>query len=442
MSHSLIQKKQQEQQDADYTFYIDASSPAIGERLDKYIASELPFSRNLLQQWLEQGAVLVNQTLKARSYKIKTGDVIEIFKQALPSELAFVAQAIDLDIVFEDEDLLIVHKPIGMVCHPAPGNWQDTLVNALLYYLPENKNLPRAGLVHRLDKMTSGLLVVAKHLACFYYLTDQLQNRWFKRDYLAIVQGVPPKTGVINSAILRHPQQKIKMKIAKNDIELRHAKPALTHYQRLASLDFFSLLNNINNVDNINNIDNIDNIKLSAYLPQKSQFYSLVHCRLATGRTHQIRLHLSDIGHGLLGDAVYHESLFSHDNLQKLKQNQVYNPNWRDTFFEQQRQALHAASLGLILPKFILENTSNDLKNMLISAKTTERHLLQIQKQNQPEYQKPSQKWFAAFNHYQEFQILPKDDLLADLLKKFKIDELNGELNYTNQFNHIFNIDI
>lgn len=268
----------------------------IGKRLDYYLANCLPFSRGIVQRWVEQKEVYVNGQAKHNNYRLKADDEIVVDAQPLPSDLAFSAENIALKCVYEDDDLLIIHKPIGMVCHPAPGNWQHTLVNALLYHYPQTVLLPRAGLVHRLDKMTSGLLVVAKHLSSYTALVAQLQQRLFKREYLAIVRGLLTHSGTVDQPIARHPILKTKMAIVPVG---KGGKLATTHYKSIK-------------VDVQNNC-------------------TLVHCQLETGRTHQIRVHMTSIGYDLLGDILYGKDTTS-------------------VFYQMQRQALHAFKLTLTQP--------------------------------------------------------------------------------------------
>ncbi|MFM2343743.1 MAG: hypothetical protein RLZZ210_351 [Pseudomonadota bacterium] len=281
----------------------------VGIRIDKFLANELPFSRTLLQKWLELGYISVsnnydtsnqNITLTAK-YKIKLDDIICVKAVALPQDLAFTPQNIPLNIVYEDEHILIINKPVGMVVQPAPANWQDTLLNALLYHYPQTANLPRAGIVHRLDKMTSGIMVVAKTLDAQMGLSNAIQEREIKRQYLAIVQGLPLLKGVVNAPIGRHPSHKTKMAI------VEHGKHAITHYTRIANLP-----------------------------ASTNQSHSLLKCDLETGRTHQIRVHMASIGHPLIGDAVYNKN--------------YNNTNVINMFSGTQRQALHATCLSFQHP--------------------------------------------------------------------------------------------
>ena len=175
--------------------YFVVEDEYSGERLDKVLAKLLPsVSRARLQSWIEQGAVVVNGevTEKIRA-KVAAGDEIEVTEQPSPEELAFKPVAMDIDVIYEDDDILVVNKPAGLVVHPAAGHWDDTLLNGLLFRNPELKQLPRAGIVHRLDKETSGLMVVAKTLESQTDLIRQLQARTVKREYWAIVHGQAPE---------------------------------------------------------------------------------------------------------------------------------------------------------------------------------------------------------------------------------------------------------
>ncbi|OMG54660.1 23S rRNA pseudouridine(1911/1915/1917) synthase [Azonexus hydrophilus] len=266
-----------------------------GRRLDQALAEMLPqHSRNRLQTWVRDGCVEVDGVLASEpKRKVMGGEKLLI---ALPEDAAVLseqAEDIPLDIVFEDETLLVINKPAGLVVHPGSGNWTGTLMNALLHHVPGIAEVPRAGIVHRLDKDTSGLLVVAKTLEAQTDLVRQLQARTVKRQYLAIASGVIRRDGGVDTPIGRHPVNRIKMAIVP---ESRGGKQALTWYRRL---ELFT-------------------------------YCTLVECALETGRTHQIRVHMASIGHPLVGDPVYGK------NDQRL-------PPFK-------RQALHATRLGLVHP--------------------------------------------------------------------------------------------
>jgi 23S rRNA pseudouridine1911/1915/1917 synthase len=262
-----------------------------GIRLDQALSKLLPqYSRSRLQTWIKADLVKVNGESANIKAPVWGGETVEVDTRPSPSETAFQAEHIPLDIVYEDDSLLVINKPPGLVVHPGSGNWQGTLLNALLHHAPELKNIPRAGIVHRLDKETSGLLVVAKTLIAQTDLVRQLQARTVKREYLALVQGKITGEGTVDAPIGRHPVQRTKMAVAQK------GKPAVTHYKVLEAFEHCTL----------------------------------VRCRLETGRTHQIRVHMQSIGHPLVGDPVYGS---------KAK-----------TSFGFKRQALHAAKLGLIHP--------------------------------------------------------------------------------------------
>jgi 23S rRNA pseudouridine1911/1915/1917 synthase len=270
-----------------------------GLRLDQVLALLVPqHSRSRLQSWIKAGFVNIDDAAGSPKLKVFGGECVRVHPQASAEELSFRAENIALDIVFEDDALLVINKPPGLVVHPGSGNWEGTMLNALLHHAPPLKNLPRAGIVHRLDKDTSGLLVVAKTLEAQTSLVRQLQGRSVKREYLAIVEGVVAVEGSVDAPIGRDPRERTKMAIVPN------GKPSVTHYRPVES---FAL-------------------------------NTLVSCRLETGRTHQIRVHLRSIGHALVGDPVYRgKPRVQHPDL--AKQIKAFG-----------RQALHATRLGLVHP--------------------------------------------------------------------------------------------
>ena len=272
-------------------------------RLDQALAILCPmYSRAQIQNWIRCGWVKVNQQveLKPRTL-VKSQQVIEIDAD-LPLDDTWQAQPIPLKIVYEDEDLIVIDKPAGLVVHPGAGNPQDTLVNALLHHDPQLAMVPRAGLVHRLDKETSGLLVVARNLSAHHDLVKKLQNREVKREYEAIANGIILKGGTIHTLMGRHPVHRTKMSV------VPQGKPAITHYQPI------------------------------------KQFRAHTHVRiqLETGRTHQIRVHFAYIKHPLAGDPEY--------GSKNLPVGKFSSPllNFLATF---SRQALHAVSLTLAHPR-------------------------------------------------------------------------------------------
>jgi 23S rRNA pseudouridine1911/1915/1917 synthase len=242
-----------------------------GERLDKALAVSLPdYSRNRLKTWVEAGAVMVDGKVTKARYLLRGGESIKVFPQEMPEQYAFSPQDIPLDVVYEDESLIVINKPPGLVVHPAAGNWSGTLLNGLLFQYPELKSLPRAGIVHRLDKDTSGLMVVARTAHAQTALVRQLQDRTVGRRYLAWVWGDTPAQGKVLASVGRDQRDRLKMSATSPQ-----GKPAATAYCRLAKGQFMD------------------------------SPVSLVECRLETGRTHQIRVHLESLGFPLLGDPVY-----------------------------------------------------------------------------------------------------------------------------------------
>ncbi len=273
-----------------------------GKRLDQILSELFPaYSRSRLQNWIRSQQILVDQIIRQPKDKIKAGALITI-AATLPEETKWEAQPLPLDIIYEDEALLIINKPPGLVVHPAAGNPDKTLLNALLHHCPQLKQLPRAGIIHRLDKDTSGLLVVPKTLNAHTQLVKQLQARTIQRDYYAVVQGVLISGGTINAPIARH--SKLRKKMAVNELS---GKQAISHYR----------------------------------VVERFPYHTLVKVQLETGRTHQIRVHMAHIHHPIVGDKTYRGRL----QLPKKASEALIN-----CLHHFPRQALHAEHLKLIHP--------------------------------------------------------------------------------------------
>lgn len=274
-----------------------------GERLDKVLAKVFPeFSRSRLQSWTEAGRVRLNGAPAKVRQAVPLGARIELTPDLLPEQLAFAPEPVPLEIVYEDETLVVVNKPAGLVVHPAAGNWSGTLLNGLLHRYPEAAGLPRAGIVHRLDKETSGLMVVARTLAAQTDLVRQLQARTVKRRYVALVWGAMPAEGIIDAPIGRDPRERTRMAVVAGAA----GKSARTRF------------------------------RLVDQTVWQQQSVSAIHCDLETGRTHQIRVHCAHVGHPLLGDPVY-------GNARGRRSNAPLPGGFA-------RQALHAWQLGLVHP--------------------------------------------------------------------------------------------
>ena len=251
--------------------YICITAEESGERIDALLARALPsLSRSQVQKLLEQGMVTLNGRELKKNFRCSAGEGYEVLLPE-PAELPLIPQNIPLDVVYEDEDLIVVNKARGLVVHPAPGHPDGTLVNALLYHCGDSLSgiggQRRPGIVHRIDKDTSGLLIVAKNDFAHQALSAQLADHSLCREYEALVRGnFKQDSGTIDKPIGRHPIDRKRMAVTE-----KNSKPAVTHWQLLASY----------------------------------RGYSHILCRLETGRTHQIRVHMASIGHPLLGDFTY-----------------------------------------------------------------------------------------------------------------------------------------
>ncbi|MBK8186923.1 MAG: 23S rRNA pseudouridine(1911/1915/1917) synthase RluD [Cellvibrio sp.] len=273
-----------------------------GMRFDQ-VASELfpDFSRSRLQSWIKDGQLTVDGRIAKPKDKLIGGETLSLDAE-LEAQGEWEAEDIDLDIVYEDEDLLVINKQAGLVVHPAAGNYTGTLVNALLHHVPDLVNLPRAGIVHRLDKETTGLMVVAKTLEAHTDLVAQLADRTVSREYQAIAVGAMTGGGTVNAPMGRHPIQRKLMAVLSAG-----GKRAITHYRVI----------------------------------KRYPHHTHIKVNLETGRTHQIRVHMAHIGFPLVGDQTYGN---------RFKIPKGANPHLIDALKNFPRQALHAARLGLEHP--------------------------------------------------------------------------------------------
>ena len=295
-----------------YRFKADKGQNPL--RVDKYLMNLIEkATRNKIQKAATAGNIQVNGQPVKSNYKVKGGDVVTVLFEHPPYEFLLVPENIPLDIVYEDDAIIVVNKPAGMVVHPGHGNYSGTLINALTYHfenLPNNSS-NRPGLVHRIDKDTSGLLVIAKTEEAMTHLAKQFFDKATEREYVALVWGnVEADEGTIEGNIGRHPKNRLQNTVYEDDEEER-GKPAVTHYKVLERLSYVTLIS----------------------------------CRLETGRTHQIRVHMKHIGHTLFNDERYGgEKILKGTTFSKYKQ------FVENCFKVLPRQALHARTLGFVHP--------------------------------------------------------------------------------------------
>ena len=268
----------------------------VGERIDKFLSDMLSsYSRSHIQRLISENLVLVNNKNIKSNYKLSKGDSLTIYIP-FPTEYEILPEEISLDIVYEDDDVILINKPKGMVVHPAAGHYSGTLVNALMHHCKDNlsgiNGVLRPGIVHRIDMDTTGIIVACKNDAAHISLSEQLKEHSITRYYYAICHNsFKEKSGTVNAPLGRHPQDRKKMAI-----NYKNGKEAITHYEVLENFSKFAF----------------------------------IRCKLETGRTHQIRVHMASIGHPLLGDNVYCNA---------------------KTPFKLQGQTLHAGVLGFVHPK-------------------------------------------------------------------------------------------
>ena len=273
----------------------------IGQRLDSALAQMLPdYSRSKITNWVKSGKALINNKTFKPKEKVSGGEIVNLSIEPEPSN-NWQAEAIALDIVYEDSDIIVINKPVGLVTHPGAGNWTGTLANALLHYDPSLANLDRAGIVHRLDKNTSGLMVVARSELAQKNLVEQLQTHSVSREYSAIVYGHMISGATVDAPIGRDSKDRIKQAVNEN------GKDAITHYRVI----------------------------------DRFMHHTHVKCILETGRTHQIRVHMASIGHPLIADTLYGG---------KVRFPKKADDNLKTSLKDFNRQALHAKKLTLTHP--------------------------------------------------------------------------------------------
>lgn len=289
------------------------------ERIDKFLFQRIVgISRNKIQNAAADGYIMVNDKAVKSNYKVRPNDVITVMMPEEPRERRTVLpEKMDLDIRYEDEYLMVIHKPAGLVVHPGVGNWTGTLVNGLVHYLGKGEmptlagnDFDRPGIVHRIDKNTSGLMLIAKTDKAMTFLAKQFYDHTIEREYVALVWGEPdPPAGTIEGHIGRHPSDNLKMYVFP---ENEKGKRAVTHYETIEPM----------------------------------YYVSLIKCNLETGRTHQIRVHLSNIGHPLFNDDKYGGSEIRKGTVFSKYKQFVHN-----CFNAIDRHALHARSIGFVHPE-------------------------------------------------------------------------------------------
>ncbi|MBU3068310.1 23S rRNA pseudouridine(1911/1915/1917) synthase RluD [Aestuariicella sp. G3-2] len=286
------------------TLELTATVPAemMGSRLDFAAAELFPgYSRSRIQTWIKSSALTIDGKSAKPKDKVLGGEELRLLAEQ-EEQGDWEAEDIPLDIVYEDDYILVINKPAGLVVHPAAGNRSGTLLNGLLFHCPDLINVPRAGIVHRLDKDTTGLMVVAKTLEAHADLVAQLQERTVSREYEAIVPGVMTGGGKVDEPMARHPRQRQKMAVVQFG-----GKEAITHYRVI----------------------------------KRFTAHTHIRLKLETGRTHQIRVHMAHIGYPLVGDSTY---------AGRMKIPKQASPELLEMLKGFGRQALHAAQLGLIHP--------------------------------------------------------------------------------------------
>jgi len=296
-----------------FSFAVDKGQSPL--RIDKYLMNFVEnATRTKIQAAAKLGSIQVNGTVVKSNYKVKPGDKIKVLFEYPPHENLLLAENIDLDIAYEDDELVVVNKPAGMVVHPGHGNYSGTLINALIYHfenLPNNSS-NRPGLVHRIDKETSGLLVIAKTEKAMIDLSEQFAKKTSTREYIALVWGnVKEDSGTIDEYIGRNPKNRLQNIVFSGD-DIEKGKPAITHYKVL----------------------------------NRYGYVTLVGCTLETGRTHQIRVHMKHIGH-----TIFNDSRYGGDLILKGTTFTKYKQFVDNCFKILPRQALHARTLGFKHPK-------------------------------------------------------------------------------------------